>query len=389
MGDFPEVYRVYCPTRLMGGPGALARLGEELVRLGARRVLVLTDAGVQAAGLAETVALAVGARVEVVGTFAGCKPEAEAGAVMAAAKAAVEAKADALVAVGGGSVMDTAKGVNVVLTLKGHILDLVNARSQGPNALKICCVPTTAGTGSEVTPAAVFKDEQTHHKVSITGYHVQPDLAALAPELTLGLPPRLTAWTGFDALCHAIETYVSRQHNPFSDALALQAIRLIRTHLPVALRDGQNLQARYAMLVAANQAAMAFAQAWLGVAHAMAHAAGALYGVHHGLGCAIALPEAMGFNLPVAEPRLAEVAAVMGAPASPEAAIAAVAAFRTECGIPGSFAEAGVPATAAVAAQLAREAAPDPVLRTNPRPVTEADLTELFQRNLGVKAAHG
>lgn len=385
MSDFPDVYRVYSPVRLMGGPGALARVGDELAKLGARRVLLVTDPGVQAAGCTGAVAAALAGKVEVTGVFAGCKSDAEAGAVMTAAKAAVEAKADTLVAVGGGSVMDTAKGVNVVLTLKGHILDLVSQRSRGPNALRLCCVPTTAGTGSEVTPAAVFKDEKTHQKVSVTGYHVVPDMAVLAPELTLGLPPRLTAWTGFDALCHAVETYVSRQHNPFSDALALQAIRLIRTHLPRALRDGQDLTARYAMLVAANQAAMAFSQSWLGVAHAMAHAAGALYDVHHGLGCAIALPEAMRYNLPVAADRLADVGAAMGAPAEAEAAVAAVAAFQAECGLPASFTAAGVPATAEVALQMAQMAADDAVVRTNPRPATADDLIALFKSNLGVQ----
>ncbi len=384
MWDFPDVYRIYNPTRVIGGPEALARVGDELARLGARRVLLVTDPCVKAVGCADAVGAAVSGKIEVTGVFSGCRADTEAGAVMAAAQAAVECKADTLVAVGGGSVIDTAKGVNVVVTLKGHILELVNTRSRQPSALRLCCVPTTAGTGSEVTPVAVFLDEKTQRKVSIAGYHVAPDLAVLAPELTVGLPAQLTAWTGFDAFCHAVETYLSQQHNPFSDALALQAIRLSRTFLPVAIQDGHDLKARYAMLVAANQAAMAFGQSWLGVAHAMAHAAGALFHVHHGLGCALALTEAMHFNLPVCQERLAEVAVAMGAPADPLAAVAAVAAFRRECGLPSSFREAGVPATVAVAEQLAELAATDSVLKTNPRPVTVADATALFRANLGV-----
>ena len=247
--------------------------------------------------------------------------------------------ADAVISIGGGSVMDTAKGIAILLKEGGSLLDYqgfqVLTRRQTPHI----AIPTTAGTGSEVTYVAVVKDHQKKQKLLFGDYHIIPDTAILDPALTVDLPPRLTAATGLDAFSHGLEALSSAQREPVADALGLHAIRLIKEFLPRALKNGADLAARGQMLIAASLGGAAFSNAQVGLIHAIAHVVGARHGVHHGMANAILMPHVMRFNNSVVADRFRLAAEAMGADVrgmSDEAAglcaAAAIEAFVRENG---------------------------------------------------------
>jgi alcohol dehydrogenase class IV len=374
------------PTRVLLGAGAVARLGEEVRTLGVRRPLVVTDSGVVAAGIAD--------RVDAVLREAGLRParhdgvranptDQDAAEGLAAYRAG---DCDGIVAVGGGSAIDGAK---LVALLVGHPppLSRYDDAAGGDRFVTgevppLVAIPTTAGTGSEVGRAAVAMLPDTGRKTVIFSPRLLPRVAICDPALTLGLPRALTAWTGMDALTHAVEAYVASGFHPLADAVALDAIRRVARALPVAVKDGTDLAARTDMMVAAMEGAMAF-QKGLGAAHALAHALTPRCGVHHGLANAIVLAHVAAFNLPAVPGRLARVAVALGEPEGPdEAALAAraverIAALAHEIAIPRRLRDAGVrevdlPAVAAKAFEDASH-------RTNPRPCAEADLLALVR----------
>ena len=281
--------------------------------------------------------------------------------------------------------MDTAKGMAILLKEGGRLRDYegfqVLDRRQTPHV----AIPTTAGTGSEVTYVAVIKDREAHQKLLFADYNIIPDTALLDPELTLGLPPRLTAATGMDALSHAVESLHSMQRQPITDGLAMHAIRLIREHLPRAVADGQDVLARGQMLIAACMAGAAFSNAQVGLVHAMAHTVGARFGVHHGLANSILMPHVIRFNAeeeaacyrPVAEALGLAVGALDDA-ACAEAAASEIEALAESIGLPGRLSEQGVPEEAL--ADLAEGALFDGAIVYNARTVMEADeVLSVFQ----------
>jgi alcohol dehydrogenase len=297
-----------------------------------------------------------------------------------AANLAREAGADLIVAVGGGSPIDTAKAIRILLTEGGSILD-----HQGYNLLNrpltpMIAIPTTAGTGSEVTAWAIIRDEASGMKLAYSSPFLGPDLAVLDPEMTLGLPSRLTAATGMDALTHAIESYVGTNANPITDTLGLQAIDMIMNHLRTATHHGHDLEARGQMLIASCIAGMAFSGGGgsLGVVHALAHSIGGTYEVHHGTANAILLPHGMHFNRTAAPKRFARIAHVMGVDPNGlseeeliEAGISAVRMLSRDCELPQRLRDVGIPREGFEA--LAETSLGDPAIFTNPRPVNELD----------------
>ncbi|HOB29567.1 MAG TPA: iron-containing alcohol dehydrogenase [Bacillota bacterium] len=372
--DLSFIY--YNPTKIIFGEGSIKEIGIEAEALGGTRAVVVTDRGVVEAGLAGEVEEALGRKY--VGTFDGAVQDSGFHIVNEGAKFAREAGADTIVSVGGGSSIDTAKGISILLKEGGQMQDYSGfqllSRPQTPHI----AVPTTAGTGSEVTYAAVVKDWENNEKILFCDNHIIPRVAILDPLLTAGLPPPLTASTGIDALTHAIEALHALQAEPIADAMALQAIRLITAYLPRCVANGDDLFARGQQQIAALMAGVAFSNAQLGLVHAMAHSLGALFNVPHGLANSLLLPHVMLYNLESCAERYLLVAEAMGLATAgldeegaARLAVNAVQELTRKIGLPQRLREAGVPEEGlAEAAELSLS---DGSIIYNPRPVFEAD----------------
>lgn len=379
-----EFFEFSLGARVLYKHGLANELGDLAAGLGARRAFIIADHGVAAVGLLKPVIAGLQTHLEVVGTYTDVPANSSVASVMEAAAAAREVAADLIVAVGGGSPIDTAKAVRIVLTLGGHLLEY-----QGYNVLEsalapMIAVPTTAGTGSEVTSFAVIRDEEADLKVTFASNFLVPNIAVLDPALTASLPPRLTAATGMDALSHAIETFVSTENSPFSDGLALLAIDLISSHLRDAVRDGTNMEARGQLLLASCMAGIAFSNSFLGIVHALSHAVGGKFAVHHGTLNAIFLPPVMRFNSGVAPDRYVRIAKALGVNAGGRTneeviadGVAAVYTLVAECGLPTTLREVGVPEDALT--ELAEIALTDGAIYHNPRVATEEELLEMLR----------
>lgn len=288
-------FSVYQPTRVVFGDGVVGELALECKRLGIERPLVVTDKLLRdQTDVIARVEKALGARAG--GVYDGVIPDTGVEVIDDGARLGKERGCDGLVSVGGGSAIDTAKGIAIVMTEGGSIRDHQGASRLSRRQTPHIAVPTTAGTGSEVSLYIVVKDHAAHEKMHFMDDRIIPDAAVLDPSLTLGMPPKLTAATGMDALTHAIEAYTSLNKNPIADGLALQAIRMVARHLPAAVDNGDDKVARGQMLLAANIAGLAFNSTGVGLVHAMAHVIGARHGVHHGTANAICLPHVIRFN---------------------------------------------------------------------------------------------
>ncbi len=369
--------------RVLYKAGLARELGQVLEEMGVRRAFVVADQGVVAVGLLAPVLAGLEPGVAVVGVLDNVPANSSLRVVTAGAEAARAAEADVIIAVGGGSPIDTAKGIRLLATFGGSIPEYEGYNVIPGRLMPMVALPTTAGTGSEVTSIAVILDEDENRKISLVSRYLYPDIAVLDPDLTLTLPPRLTAATGMDALSHAIETYVSTENNPFSDSLALSAIDLIATHLRDAVQSGNDREARGQMLLASTMAGIAFSNSLLGVVHAIAHAIGAKYHVHHGTLNALILPYAMHYNSVVAPERYVRIARAMGVNAggrSDEEVIAdGVLAVRTlvaDCGLPTRLRDVEVPEEALP--ELAALSIVEPAIFNNPRIATEEELLELL-----------
>ncbi len=308
--EVDAVRAVEMPTRLVHGPGALARLGEALREHGVTQPLLVTDPGVAAAGLADRAL----EHLEGAVVFDEVRPNPDIELVDRGAEVYRESGCDGLVGFGGGSSIDTAKSIGVVAEHGGSILDYEYGRT--PLARRVpplVAVPTTAGTGSEVTLWAVITDHDRKIKFNVGGTPlIGPHVALIDPELMLGLPPAVTAATGMDALSHAIECYTCDYHQPFSDAVALHAIELVGRWLRAAVEDGSNLEARTHMAHAATLGGMAYGTESAGAAHAMSQSAGGVHDCPHGALTARVLGPVCEYNAPAAPERYARIAQGLG-----------------------------------------------------------------------------
>lgn len=383
-------YQFSVPTKILFEAGISQNFAHEVNLMGLRSVFAVTDAYLYKSGLCAPIFKHLEeSGISVAGVFSDVPPDSSVKTVEACARAAKESGAQGFLAIGGGSVIDTAKGATILFTLGGDLKnDYAGAQTITEDLAPLIAIPTTAGTGSEVTEAIVIYDEETHSKLSFVDYHLLPRLAVLDPELTLKLPPLLTAATGLDALTHAIESVMSVQHGPVSDALATQAIQLIFQNLPQAVIHGDDVEARGHILVAANLAGMAFNHSMVGVVHAVAHSVGALARVHHGTANGVFLPYGMEYNLEVAASRIASLAHFCGvslagsdenkARAVIEAVKVLLKKLNAACGFPLTYAAAGVKKEQLV--QICELATEDGASFYNPRPVVADDLLPFVER---------
>lgn len=297
--------------RLIVRPGALANPGDWLAGLPGRRLFIITDPGLAGAGVVAPVQRALEAAGREVLLYQEVEADPPVARVLDAVAAARSARAELIIGLGGGSSMDTAKLVALLAATPQPLESLYGiGLARGPR-LPLVQIPTTAGTGSEVTPIAIVTTP-AQEKKGVVSPLLYPDLAILDADLTLGLPPAVTAMTGVDAMVHAIEAYTSKlKKNPLADSLAREALRLIYLNLPRVLQDGGDREARSAMLAGSMMAGMAFANAPVAAVHALAYPLGGHFHVPHGLGNALVLAPVLAYNLPVAEPWYAELAGVV------------------------------------------------------------------------------
>jgi alcohol dehydrogenase len=295
----PKYYEFHSPVKVLSGELAVDNIPYELAQMQAARPLIVTDPGVVAAGLLEVVVAGFSdGRAEIGAVYDRTPADSSMETVQEAAGMYRENQCDSLVAVGGGSVMDTAKGVNILVTEGGNDLLAFQGAERLTRPLKpLIAVPTTAGTGSEATLVTVVADPIRHVKTAFTSRHLTPHVAVLDPRMTRTMPPHITAATGMDALTHAVEAYTCLQKNPVSDAFAWAAIELIRDYLPAAVTDGKNAEARLAAANAALLAGVAFSNSMVGMVHSLAHAVGGVGRVPHGAANALLLPHVMEYNL--------------------------------------------------------------------------------------------
>ncbi len=353
----PPYYEFHNPVKIISGHKALENLPFELEQLAAARPMIITDKGVVRAGLIDIVKGAFAdSGVTIGAVFDETPPDSSVETVNEISKIYRAAGCDSLIAVGGGSAIDTAKGVNIVITEKSDDL----SRFMGAEMLKkpmkpLIVVPTTSGTGSEVTLVAVINDTKKSMKMLFTSYHLLPKVAVLDTRMMSTMPPRITAATGMDALSHAMEAYICLQNNPISDAHALAAISLIRDNLVKAVKNGKDVDARLAMANAACMAGAAFSNSMVGMVHSLGHAVGSLAHVPHGVAMSIFLPHGLRYNLPKAAEWIGGLLLPLGGPeiyaTTPQAerahkTIELVEDLRETlhelCGLPLTLTEAGV-----------------------------------------------
>ena len=389
--EFDPFFAWFNRPRIMYSPGVRSEIGFELGELGGTKVVIYTDKGIVNAGVAEMVAEAVrDSDLELVGIFDEIVQDARIQVINKGAAFYREKGADCLIAVGGGSVMDTAKAVNIMIGRKvDDFQPLAEAAALWEGAKPLpphIAFPTTAGTGSEVTNAIVALDVETETKLAIT-HPYNADIAMLDPELTVALPPKITAFTGMDALTHAVEGITSIAAEPIADAMGLHAIRLIFKYLPIAVKEPDNIEARGHMLIASSLAGLCFGNTMTGAVHATAHALGGRYGVPHGLGNGIMLPIVMEFNVEEVPLRFLMIADAMGINVNGmdpvEAGMAAVQAvkdLKKDINLTETLKDLNIPEDNESLQALAELAGGDSQISYNPRYLEEEDILNLYMK---------
>ncbi len=365
------------PTLVFGNDSSL-QLAGHVKSLGLTAVLFVTDQSLRRTGLAEPVIDALrkaGIGVEV---FDGVEPNPTDRNVESGAEQLRRLGSAGVIAFGGGSSMDCGKAI-ALLARNAETIPALQANAPAHPGAPVIAVPTTAGTGSETNSACVITDSQMGRKTYVMHPSITPVVAVLDPKLTLGLPAYPTATCAFDVLTHAVEALVALRATPYSDTVALEAIRLVASYARSVVRDGSDLEARSNMLLASSMAAIAFNVAGLGSAHGTGHALSARLSAAHGQTLATMLPHVMTFNLPVAGDKYRTVAECLAPELSPtpEGAVAAVLALRDDLGLSRSIRDLGGPE--GLLRTLIEDAVADPVNRSNPRPVDADSLEALYK----------
>ncbi len=307
-----KTHIAFSPNKVIFGFGSSANVAAEVSRLRGGKVLVVTDPGVVAAGLLESVERSLRTNSIAYEIYDKVEPEPPSRVIDEGAAVFKAAGCDVIVGVGGGSSLDVAKGISILTVNQGCILDYIGLDAVPKKGAPMILVPTTAGTGSEVTRVLVMTDEEQNKKSVVFTPFALPDTAIVDPLLTISMPSVVTADTGADALVHAVEAYVSMNATVFSDLWAEEAIRLIGTYLPIACAKGSNMEARYHMSLAATLAGLAFTSGGLGAVHALAYPLGTEYHMTHGRTNAMMLPHVMNFNLPGNPEKYARIADLLG-----------------------------------------------------------------------------
>ena len=365
------------PAKVVYKAGAIEELSNLLKDAGIDKVLVVTDPGLAQAGFVDIVS-----RVLTTGSiehkiFKDVEPNPSVDTVDTGTAIFNEFKFQGVIALGGGSPMDTAKAIAVKVTNNGNIPDYEGMDAFDKDPLPVFAIPTTAGTGSEVTPFAVITDRANKYKLTMISTRIIPKVAMLDPGLISRLPAPIAASTGLDALTHAIESYVSLFASPYSDAFAEKAIEIIGRNLRLFVANRLNEEAAGNMLVASLFAGLAFTHARLGNAHAMAHPLGGYFNVPHGVANAILLPYIMDFNRIANPEKFSRIAELMGEESTPQGAVEAVKKLNRDLGIPEKLSQYGVKSDAI--AGMTKDAMKSGNVLANPRQTGPSEIEALYQ----------
>jgi alcohol dehydrogenase class IV len=372
--------------RLLFGHGALAELPGALARLGIERALVVTDAGLVRAGLCERVTSVLDGAGVAYSVFDGVEPDPRMAIVALCLEAARDSGCQALIGLGGGSALDIAKLTSALLTNPGDVAQYIGVdRIPNPTLPKVL-IPTTSGTGSEVSPIAILSDEDAHLKKGVVSHRLYADAAIVDPDLTLGLPPHITAYTGVDALTHHIEAYVNKYAHPLVDTFALRGIELIGANLRRAVACGDDPVARFDMALASTLGGFCLGTVNTGAVHALAYPLGGEFNIPHGVANSLLLPYVMRYNLISNPGRFADIAVALGCHIeglpqreAAELAIEAVVQLCSDIGIVSRMRDLSVPRGAiehmAVAAMDVTR-----LLSINPRTVTLEAAREIYRQ---------
>ncbi|PAV26980.1 alcohol dehydrogenase [Tamilnaduibacter salinus] len=390
-------YEFFCPVKVVAGKAALEHIPYELSGLSASRPMVITDKGVRGAGLLDPVieACEEGGQ-EIVTIFDDVPPDSSKEVVRQIASAYREAKCDSIIAIGGGSPIDTAKAVNILVSEGGDDI----AAYAGAGVLKrplrpFFVVPTTAGTGSEVTAVAVIADTEKSVKLPFTSSFLLPNAAIIDPRMTLTLPPHVTAMTAMDAMTHATEAFTCLAKNPLSDAHATAAVRKISTNLPKVMENPKDSDARLELAQASTMAGIAFSNSMVGMVHSLGHATGAICHLPHGLCMSLFLPYVLEYNLEAIREPLGELLLYMAGPdvyaTTPtsrraETCIAAIRKLRDQlwqyCELPRTLQETGKVSEDQLEA-IAHSALDDGTIMFNPKETSIEDIRNVLRRAWG------
>jgi len=376
------------PTDIHFGFGVVRSLAERVCAFGCNRVFIVTDPGIRSAGLLDFVLTLLSQAGIGCDVFDEVKPNSGSGLIVEATQRLMRSQAGVVVGIGGGSSLDTAKAVAMLATNHGSLFSYAGLHRVKNPSLPVIAVPTTAGTGSEVSLWSVFTNDDTGLKVAIGSFHLYPTIALCDPELTLDLPPELTAATGMDALAHAIECYTNNACQPISSALALSAIELISGNLRGAVLESHNRASRYAMLLGSTMAGIAMNPTRLGLAHALAMPLGSWdLRIPHGLAIAVTLPRVMRFNHTAAPDRFARVAEALGETAGEISlsnaallAVEAVEKLSVDIGIPRGLAQCGLRSNHIQ--RVVDEAMKSGNVAVNPRRTTREELAGILEQSL-------
>jgi alcohol dehydrogenase len=376
--------RKFIAPEIVYGPGALALAGHHARNFGASKVLVVTDPGVRQAGWAGKVEASLQAQEVAYAVFSAVTPNPKDHEVMAGAEFYRRQGCDLILAVGGGSPMDCAKGIGMVVGNDQHIQAFEGVDEVPGPGPPMIFIPTTAGTSADVSQFAIITDTRRSVKMAIVSKMAIPDIAIVDPQTTVTMSPQLTGATGMDALSHAFEAYVSTAGSLLTDVPALEAVRLIRSNLAGAYQHGDQMALRDPVMVASLMAGLAFSNASLGLVHAMAHSLGGMLDLAHGESNALLLEQVVGFNFPAAAAKYTRLAQAMGVVVEGQdsAAVAAelaqcLAVLRQKLGFTRTLSDLGV--RDRDLPQLVEKACKDPCLSTNPREASPAQIEAIFR----------
>jgi alcohol dehydrogenase class IV len=380
-----NMYALCLPSSLIFGVGAAETVAEKAKELGKSKVLIITDKGVVGAGLLEKVLTPLEKAGVQAHIFDQIEPNPRDHTVLKALEFAKKKKSELIIGLGGGSAIDAAKAVGALLTNPGPLQDYLRGTALKNPPPPLIAIPTTSGTGSEVTRFSVVTDTERSFKAGIASPLLIPKIAIVDPALMESMPPSLAAATGMDALTHAVEAFVSVNSQPFSDALALHAIRLIGTFLRPSVANGSNQEARSQMAMASTLAGVAFSNAGVGLVHAMAHPLGGRFDVPHGVANAILLSSVIRFNLIARLGKFGQVAQALGekveklsAVDAGKKAVEAIRQLSADVGIPARLSEVNVKAEGI--AQLAEDAMNmKRAMASNPRVVKQEEVEKLYR----------
>jgi alcohol dehydrogenase len=377
-------FTFYLPTLIEFGYGKASRMGEMLEQMGIKNVFLVTDKGVEAAGLLAGIVQSLESSNIRYVIYSDVEPDPSLETIDRGASVFKEQSFDCILAVGGGSPIDTAKGIRVVVTNGGNIGDYAGVnRVAKKSEIPLVAVPTTSGTGSEVTIFGVYSDWENQVKVTVTSPYMAPEIALVDPELTMSLPQKMTAASGIDALAHGIETFFSLRSRPASDALAVEAMATVSAYLRRAVEDGTDKEARIGMSQGSLLAGMAFNNGFLGLAHAIGSALSGHCHVSHGVAIGLLLPKVVEFNARVRPEKAAKIAELLGVKGDREEVLAeqaapAVASLVKEIGLPTRLRDVDV--SEEKLPDIARDAFKSGMMKFNPRQPSLSEVLTLLQQ---------